>query len=301
MKTKLLAAALLMSAAAMAGPQKLEIAITFDDLPAHHVLPAGMSRMEIATQVVDALKAGGVPPVYGLVNGSLTVNEPAALPVLKLWRDSGNLLGNHTWSHPGLSKVGAAAFEADTVKNEEMIASYAGSSDWHYFRYPFLDEGTPGERDAVRQFLAGRGYKIATVSTGLNDWDYPAPYARCLAKNDKAGIAKLEAMFMQRAEEGLSYSRAVSKNLRGQDVPYILLLHIGSFQAHMLPRLIAFYKSQGASFVRLEEALKNPAYAAYADPKLPAPQGDEAVLGARGLPIPKAPDNRMAELAAICQ
>lgn len=293
-------ALLLLSASAMAEPQ---IAITFDDLPAHGALPAGMTRVQIARQVIDALKAGGIPPTYGFVNGALIEAEPAAAPVLTLWRASGNLLGNHTWSHPGLSGVSVADYEANIVRNEPVIQGAAGASDWHWFRYPFIDEGKDEiQRAAIRAFVAARGYRIATVTTGLNDWDYPAPYARCLARNDTAAIAKLESMYLTRAEDGLDYSRKLSAALYGRDIPDILLLHIGSLQAHMLPKLIAMYKAKGAIFVSLQEAMKDPHYRSYGDPSLPAPpRGMEQALAERKLPVPPAPDNRTAELEAICK
>jgi peptidoglycan/xylan/chitin deacetylase (PgdA/CDA1 family) len=300
MKRALIAAALLLSASAMAGPK---IAITFDDLPAHGVLPAGMTRVEIAQQVIDALKTGGIPPTYGFVNGALIDGEPAAAPVLTLWHASGNLLGNHTWSHPGLSKLSVADYEAEITRNEPLIAGAAGSTDWHWFRYPFIDEGKDAEQRAVlRSFVAGRGYKIATVSIVVGDWDYPAPYARCLAKNDSAAIAKLEAMYLTQAEQSLAHSRSLASTLYGHDISHILLLHIGSFQAHMLPTLIALYKAKGARFISLEEAVKDPAYRAYADPSLPAPPRDmEHALAERQLPTPRAPSSQGDELAAICK
>ena len=299
MKHALIAAALLITVSAMAEPK---IAITFDDLPVHGVLPAAMTRVEIARQVIDALKAGGIPPTYGFVNGALIEDEPEAAPVLTHWRQSGNLLGNHTWSHPGLSKLSVAAYETEITRNEPLIAGAAGASDWHWFRYPYIDEGKDAaQRAAIRTFVAGRGYKIATVSTGLNDWDYPEPYARCLTKNDTAAIAKLEAMYLTRAEQGFAYSRLLASALYGHDISYILLLHIGSFQALMLPRLIALYKAKGVRFISLEEAVKDPAYRAYADPSLPAPPRDmEHALAERKLPIPRAPSGRADELDAIC-
>ena len=300
MKPVLLIAALLFSGSAMAGPQ---IAVTFDDLPAHGVLPAGISRLQIARTVVDALKAGGIPPTYGFVNAALIQDDPAAAPVLTLWRQSGNLLGNHTWSHPGLSKLSVTDYEAEIVKNEPVIAAAAGNSDWHWFRYPFIDEGKDeAQRAEVRQFLAGRGYHIAAVTTGLNDWDYPSVYARCLAKNDTAAVARLEQMYLTRAAQGFDYSRAMAASRYGRDIPYILLQHIGSFQAHILPKLIAMYKAKGASFISLEQAVKDPANRAAAEPALPAPlRGLEAELAAKNLPVPPAPDNRTAELDTICQ
>ena len=143
---------------------------------------------------------------------------------------------------------------------------------------------------------------VGILSIVVGDWDYPAPYARCLAKNDTAAIAKLEAMYLTRAEQSLAYSRSLASTLYGRDISYILLLHIGSFQAHMLPKLIALYKAKGVSFISLEDGVKDPAYRAYADPSLPAPPRDmEHAAAERKLPIPPAPSGRGEELDAICK
>ena len=46
-------------------------------------------------------------------------------------------------------------WEADLVKNEPILAKYAGGDDWHWLRYPFLAEGdTPEKRAEARKFLA---------------------------------------------------------------------------------------------------------------------------------------------------
>jgi peptidoglycan/xylan/chitin deacetylase (PgdA/CDA1 family) len=299
MKRAVIAAALLLSVSAAAEPK---IAVTFDDLPVHGTLPDGMTRLQIAQQVIDALKAAGIPPTYGFVNASLIDKEPAAAPVLSLWRGGGNLLGNHTFAHPGLSQIATADYETEIVRNEPVIAAAAETSEWHWFRYPFLDEGKDAvQRAEIRGFLAGRGYRIATVGTGLNDWDYPAPYARCLAKNDTAAIAKLEAMYLKRAEDGLAYSRALATAAYGRDVPYVLLLHIGSFQAHMLPRLLAQYQAGGVTFVSLDEAAADPLTRAHFDPALPAPPSMEKAVADRGLPVPPQPSAQADVLDAMCR
>lgn len=296
----LAAAAVLTSASAMAEPK---IAISFDDLPVHGVLPAGLSRGDVAQQIIDALKTGGIPPTYGLVNGVGTVSEPSSAAVLQMWRASGNLLGNHTWTHPGLSKTELAPYEADFLASEPLLEKYAAGSDWHWFRYPFVDEGKDEvQRAQFRSFLASHHYKIAHVTMVVNDWDYPEPYARCLAKNDTAAIAKLEALYLQRAEEGADYSRQLSAAAVGRDVPYILLQHIGSFQAHMLPKLIAAYKAKGYGFVSLEEASADPFYKAYVDPSLPAPpRSMEDMIRTKGSQTPSSPDNHIPELQAMCR
>jgi hypothetical protein len=54
-----------------------EVALTFDDLPVHGPLPAGMTRLDIANSVIRALQAAHAPPSYGFVNARGLAQEPA--------------------------------------------------------------------------------------------------------------------------------------------------------------------------------------------------------------------------------
>src|SRR5579875_3667804 len=119
-----------------------QIAITFDDLPAHSSLPEGETRMQVAQDIIRALQQAGVPPTYGFVNGKRFDETPEAGPVLEAWRAAGNPLGSHTWSHMDLNKSGLEAWEADLLKDEPVLAKYSRpGDDWHWLRFPFLSEG----------------------------------------------------------------------------------------------------------------------------------------------------------------
>ena len=63
-----------------------EIAITFDDLPAHSALSPGETRLEIATKIIAALRDAHMPPIYGFMNGQPVEQQPADAAVLQAWR-----------------------------------------------------------------------------------------------------------------------------------------------------------------------------------------------------------------------
>ncbi len=113
-----------------------QIAITFDDLPAHGQLPPGETRLDVANSILTTLKTEHLPPVYGFINGVRTEETPASLAVLKAWRAAGEPLGNHTWSHPDIGDLTSAQFESEIEKNEPLLRSLMDSEDWHWFRYP---------------------------------------------------------------------------------------------------------------------------------------------------------------------
>ncbi len=278
-----------------------QIAFTWDDLPAHSALPPGETRVEIGRKIVAAMKEEHLPPVYGFVNGILTEEEPLSTPMLKDWRDAGLLLGNHTWSHMNLNQHSLAEWEADTLKNEALLKSYMGSEDWHWLRYPNLAEGdTTQKREGARKFLAEHGYKIAGVTMSFGDYLYNAPYARCVAKNDAASVAQLEASYLAAADATIDYTRAMSKALYGRDIPYVLLMHVGALDARMLPRLLKLYRDKGFTFISLQDAEKDPFYKNDLDLSLPpVPDTLEEAMRAHNLPLPTRPAPTV-DLNAIC-
>ena len=269
-----------------AGPQ---IAVTFDDLPAHSTLPPGVTRRQVGDSILGTLKAAKLPPVYGFVNGVQIEREPASAPVLDAWRAAGFPLGNHTWSHMNLSAVPLPDWEADVVRNEPLLEAKMARADWRWLRFPYLAEGdTPPKRAGARAFLRARGYRIAQVTTSFDDWAFNEPYARCMAKGEAATVARMETAYLAAAEGELARSRAMAHALLGRDIPYVLLMHLGAFDARMLPRLLALYRERGVGFVTLPQAEADPFYAASLDLASTAPDTLAGALAAKGLPVPKA-------------
>lgn len=283
---------------AASGP---EIAITFDDLPVHGPLPPGETRIEVARKIIAALQAAGIHGVYGFVNGIRLEQEPASAPVLPAWRAAGFPLGNHTWSHMNLNTSTLAAWEADLLRNQPVLERYMKGRDFRYLRFPYLAEGnTPQKHAAMRAFLAAHHYKIADVTMSFSDYAYNEPYARCMVQGDQAAVARLEKSYLGGAVIEIGRSRQMAKELLGHDIPYVLLMHIGAFDARMLPRLLALYRRHGVRFLTLPEAESNPFYHVDTDLNAP-PQPDslEGRLWARHLPLPKPED--LNWLNTICR
>lgn len=246
-----------------------ELAITIDDLPVHNDLPPGVTRLDVANSIIASLKAAGVPQPYGFVNAGPIAKDPSLQAVLDAWRAAGFPLGNHTWSHANLDQLPAADFETEITRNEPAIQG----GDWRWFRYPFLVEGKdPKKRAEIRRFLKERGYRIAAVTMSFGDYEWNGPYARCMAKHDEAAIAELEGSYLAAARESAEFSRKASGS------PYVLLMHIGAFDARLLPKLLAQYREQGFRFVTLPEAERN--YDDSITPPLPSPKVDTARLAA---------------------
>lgn len=268
----------------------IRIAITFDDLPAHGSLPPGETRLEVASKIIAALHDAHVPPTYGFVNGVRVEEQPADAAVLQAWRAGGYPLGNHGWSHMNLNQHTLEEFEADVSRNEPLLGELMKdkSDSWRWFRFPFLAEGdTPEKNAGIRAFLAQRGYKVAAVTMSFGDYMWNEPYARCKAKGDERAVASLADSYLAAADESITYSSGLSHALYGHDIPYVLLMHIGAFDAEMLPRLLELYRSRGVQFVTLEEAESDAFYRL--DTDLHQPPGAttlEGVMAERHLALP---------------
>lgn len=267
-------------------PRAPAIALTFDDIPAHGPLPTGVTRIDVVDAIIAALKAAKAP-AFGFVNGGFGIDDPQSPTVMAHWRAAGFPVGNHSFSHLNLNENGADAFMADVARNEPVIAPLMSGEDWHWLRFPYLAEGdTPAKRDAVRIWLAGQHYKIAAVTASFGDYGWNTVYARCLAKGDAGVIAGLEKSFIDAAREEAIRKRDLSRQLYGRDVPQVLLLHLGAFDARMLVRLLDLYRTLGFRFTTLAEAERDPFYAAAVDPRLPGPSPTfEAAAAARGMTV----------------
>jgi peptidoglycan/xylan/chitin deacetylase (PgdA/CDA1 family) len=280
----------------------LQVAFTFDDLPAHGPLPPGMARPAVVHSIVDTLKREKMPPIYGFVNGFRVAQYPYQIHILEAWRAAGNPLGNHTWSHPEFDKLTVAQYEANIARNEPLLRKLAPASEWHWFRFPYLEEGNTVERrEELRAWLSQHGYRVAEVSMDFQDYNWNDSYARCAAKHDEPAVQSLHDSYLAAADESIRVYRGIAQTLYKRDVPYVLLLHVGAFDARMLPELIALFRARGFTFVTLEQAMADPIYSF--DPKVPSPEGNtfnEMVAQSRNINTPEITD-RSNELEAICR
>jgi peptidoglycan/xylan/chitin deacetylase (PgdA/CDA1 family) len=300
--TKSLPGILLLSLACAIPALPQQVAFTFDDLPTEGDLPDGQTRLQIADSILSTLRNQHMPLVYGFINAVQLESEPENIVVLKAWRAAGEPLGNHSYDHSAIDKLTPAEFEADITKNEPLLTTLMPGQDWHWFRYPYLREGeTLEKRHIVRAWLRQNGYRIAHVSIDFQDYLWNDPYARCIAKNDTKSIDALQSTYLSTADQSITAFRKVTHALYGRDIPYVLLLHIGAFDAKMLPDLIALFRQRGFTFITLPEAIKDPAYAEDAD--IPLKYGgtiQEQLAAARHISFPpnSGPEK---ELEATCR
>ena len=297
--TLTMAALLLASCATPQSAPQPEIAVTIDDLPVHAPYPSGVTADQVSNEMIAALKPGGVPAT-GFVNAVRLQERPETGRVLDAWHSAGFALGNHGWSHRHVSEMTLTQFEDELVKDEPVLERLGAGNDWHWFRYPFLDEGKDAEqRIAARQILAKHGYRVAAVTMSFSDWQWTAPYARCASAHNAGAVAELERMYLDSAKENVAVARDTARKLYGRDIPYVLLMHVSAMSAHMMPRLIRLYRDAGFRFVSVAEAERDPAYREYTDLSLPPPPPPWELALKKGVKLPQAMDYS-ERLAAMC-
>jgi len=281
----------------------LELAITVDDLPAHGDVPEGMSRLEIAQQILAALQGQHAPPVYGFVGNGEALDQQG-LEVLKVWRDAGHPLGNHTLHHKDLADSTAAEFIADIAVMEQVLGQFIPDPRaFRMFRYPFLSEGnTIEKRNQVRQYLQQQGYQIAQVTVDYADWAWTDAYMRCVTRHDEQMVHWVREHVVMAARQHVRQAQKVARLVMGRDIKHILLLHVSALNALTLPEILQALEADGVRFITLQTALEDPVY--QINPNLPMPDGQtflEQLVEMKAVENPyDETEYTVEKLAALC-
>lgn len=165
-----------------------EIYITFD---------AGFENGN-TEKVLDALKKHGVKATFFLV-GNYFETQPE---LVKRMAKEGHTIGNHTYSHPDMSKIGdIQSFQTELQKNEALYRDILGSEMPKLYRPPqgkFCEENLK-----MAQQL---GYSTVFWSLAYVDWyadDQPTPeqaFSKLLPRIHPGAVVLLHSTSSTNAE-----------------------------------------------------------------------------------------------------
>lgn len=266
-------AVLVLTATAIRDTRAIErtVAVTFDDLPA---TSAGAVATDTATledltrRLLTAIRQHNVPAI-GFVNESGLRAGPTAddmerrIGLLRMWLDAGLELGNHTYSHRDLNTIPLDQFQADVLRGETVtraLLKERGRTP-RFFRHPFLHVGADLEtRRAFEAFLVGHGYTVAPVTIDNDEFVYAAEYAGALRRGDRAAAERIADDYLRYIDEVFSFFEEVSRRTVGREIAQVLLLHANSLNADRFGAVADAIARRGYSFVRLSDALEDPAY-----------------------------------------
>ena len=170
-------------------------------------------------QILDVLKKHQVPAAFFLV-GNYLEREP---DLVRRMTEEGHIVGNHTWSHPDMSKIQKKEdFSRELKQVEDQYREITGQDLKRYYRPP---QGIYSEENL--QMAKELGYRTVFWSLAYVDWN-----------NDAQPTAE----------------EAFSKLLpRTHDGAVILLHSTSQTNAAILEELIIRWKEQGYTFGTLDE------------------------------------------------
>ena len=131
-----------------------ELALTFDDGPNPVWTP----------KLLDALASHNVRATFFLL-GSFA---QAQRDLVRRIAAGGHLIGNHSWSHPDLSRTSAQRVRQELARTSETLEQIIGAPV-HYFRPPF-----GARRPTVFRIARELGLKPVLWNAMTNDWNEPS-------------------------------------------------------------------------------------------------------------------------------
>lgn len=241
------------------------VAITMDDLPAAaNTMPAD-EVVDMTSRIMAAFKRENIP-VVGFVNEKKIYRwgeVDQRIKALQMWLDNGFELGNHTFSHASLNRVGLKQWEDEVIEGEPVITMLLTQHKMklRYFRHPYLDAGLDLDtRRASEAFLSQRGYRVAPVTLDAWDWMFAFVYEDALRKGDTALEQRLTEAYLQHSDAMFAYDEQLSKQIIGYEPKQILLIHANELEADHFSDLAALFRRRGYKFITLEEALTDDVY-----------------------------------------
>jgi peptidoglycan-N-acetylglucosamine deacetylase len=251
------------SAMARAAGQDLRpIAITVDDLPiAAPRLHATDAEREKLTRELLAVLAKHKIRAVGFVIGQRIADGNGA-KLLEAWLDAGHELGNHTFSHGGLSGAAVEPFLADAERGRlELVRILAPRNrSIRYFRFPMLHEGDTREAlEAGRRYLAGSGQINLSPTIDNPDYAFEEEWVMARRRGDRPALDRIADAYQRAMRLDVEAQESLADEFFGRRVPQILLLHANEVGAAQWDALFGWLESTGHRFAAADDVLKDPA------------------------------------------
>jgi hypothetical protein len=241
----------------------MEIALTINGMVRSHGEPEkgednwceAENSPENFEKLVAALKQNQMPPVVAFVAGH-QLDQALA----KTWSESGNILGNLTYSRKKARKRPAQDFIEDIARNDRLLGEYGQPRGRHnYFRFPYLKPNRdPQTREQVRAYLKKNNYLEVSGTIDCQDNRFSQLSCAAEARGDQTCVNLIKANFKTLLLDKTLKARRAAKKLADREVKHILIVGATQFTCDNLSDILAWYRSLGVRFITLEEALRDP-------------------------------------------
>lgn len=232
-----------------------EIAFTFDD-PATNG-GAGFQWPELNARILRALAQHKLKAALFVCG--MRVDSAAGRQLLSSWDAEGHLIGYHSYSHLDLNVVSAAEFERDALKGVALVSTYRHAR--RLFRYPYFKEGdTAQKRDAVREFLQARGYRIGRATIDASDWAINARLEKRIASRPSADLGGYRDFFLQHIWDRAQFYHSLALRTLNRPVRHTVVLHYNALNALYFGDLVARFIANGWRPVDAEYAYQDSVY-----------------------------------------
>ena len=262
---------LLVSLVALCGAasaQERTMAVTIDDLP--FVNPGGTNFLTKAqratTKILRSLRTHQSPAIGFVIESRLhaTGEVDQRIALLQQWVDAGMTLANHTYSHRSFNDLTVDQFQDGIIKGEVITRRLMEPHKPYqlYFRHPMTHTGdTREKKEAIEEFVAARGYRIAPHTIENSDFIFNVPYAQAVQNGDTAMAERVRESYLDYNLAVTRFAERISVEIFGREVAQTVLIYTNDISADCLDTMLTDWEKRGYRFITLDEAMTDPAYA----------------------------------------
>ncbi len=230
------------------------IALTFDDAPrGDGPMFSGQERGRV---LIDALRSVEAGPVAFFIH-TQRLEQPGTRQRIENYAQAGHLIANHSHEHPWLMRTDTDEYIDGIDKAEALLAGFSNRRAW--FRFPFLDEGTPVEkRDAVRRALKHRGLRNGYVTVDNYDWHIERKWQKAQRAGRSVNLDALQGAYVDMLVGAVTYYDNIAVETLGRSPAHVLLLHENDLAALFIDDLVIALRQQGWTIISPDEAYADP-------------------------------------------
>lgn len=242
--------------------EKTKIAITIDDVPNTRRFESNNYR----SYLLESLDSMQIPVAIYINEGQIykTADTTKNRALLEEWiKKEYVTLGNHSYSHFRYSDTPLDAFKADIEKGEIISRQLAQTYNKSIktFRFPFNDLGLDSTQHVlIDSVLNSMSYTIAPFTVESSDWMFNAVYEYYMAKSEFAEATRIGELYLTKTMDYIHFFDSLSTALYGRKIRQIYLCHDNALNARYLKDIVRMLEVEGAEFVSMDEAMKDPVY-----------------------------------------